>query len=173
GPLGPQNPNWYDTSKPWLKYLVLRPRPADMTAEFPPPESDGGDVKNLIDSPGGNDSVWLDLGFPILQAPDGRRFKPLFAPLVVDLDNRINLNVHGNSLGDRRQHLSNQGWGPWEVNPSWVLHPSDEWPQVLLGTTPPSPPGRYGSDRKPGIAGQQVVFGPRPHPYAQLDFDAG
>ncbi|HWG46291.1 MAG TPA: hypothetical protein VN688_26250 [Gemmataceae bacterium] len=171
GPLGPQNPNWYDTSKPWLKYLVLRPRPADMAPGFPVPESDGGDVKNLTDSPGGNDSIWLDLGFPVLQAADGRRFKPLFAPLVVDLDNRINLNVHGNVQGNGR-HLSNQGWGPWEVNPGRVLRAGDEGRQVLLGTTPPSPPGRYGSDRKPGSAGQQAVFGSRPHSYAQVDFDA-
>jgi hypothetical protein len=176
GPLGPQNPNWYDTSKPWLKYLVLRPRPADMAPGFPAPESDGGDVQNLSNSPGGNDSIWLDLGFPVLPAPDGRRFKPLFAPLIVDLDNRINLNVHGNvqgvGPGGERQHRFNQGWGPWEVNPGWVLRAGDEGRQVLLGTAPPSPPGRYGPDRKPGIAGQQAVFGPRPHSYAQVDFDA-
>jgi hypothetical protein len=176
GPLGPQNPNWFDTSKPWLRYLVLRPRPADMAPGFPVPESDGGDVKNLVDAPGGNDSIWLDLGFPVLQTADGRRFKPLFAPLVMDLDNRINLNIHGNAQGvgpgAARQHLSNQGWGPWEVNPGWVLPKGDEWPPVLLGAAAPSPPGRYGPDRKPGIAGRLADFGPRPHSYAQVDFDA-
>src|SRR5262245_41987418 len=29
GPLDPANPNWFDTTNPALKYLVLRPRPVD------------------------------------------------------------------------------------------------------------------------------------------------
>jgi hypothetical protein len=170
GPLDPRNPNWYDKTKPWLRYLVLRPRPADHDG-FPPPEDAGGDVKNLITSPGGNDSIWLDLDFPVLTAPDGRKFKSLFAPLIMDLDNRVNVNVHGNARGAGGTHLSNQGWGPWEVNPGRVLSRSNEWANLLLGTRQPPRLGRYGRDRQPGAAGSQTAAGPLPHAYAQADFD--
>lgn len=150
--------------QPWI---TLRPNPAYHTA-FPAMEA-GGDVKNLADSPGtlvdpvantfgNNDSVWMDLGFPVMKGPDGRKFKPLFAPLVTDLDNRINVNIHGNKfgtwnvqaggpIGDRGRFwsASEHGWGPWEVNPYKVLRGMDganewdgEWRKLLLGngTTP-------------------------------------
>jgi hypothetical protein len=171
GPLDPANPNWYDTTRPWLKYLVLRPRPADH-AGFPAPEDAGGDVKNLLGTPGGNDSVWLDLGFPVRTLPDGRKFKALFAPLVVDLDNRVNVNVHGNIRGAAFTHLSNQGWGPWEVSLSQVLTRGGEWANLFAGTPRPFRTGRYGADGRPGAAASAAPFGPRPHSYAQADFDA-
>jgi hypothetical protein len=169
GPLDPANPNWYDRTKPWLKYLVLRPRPADMGPGFPAPEDLGGDVKNLIGGPGGNDSVWLDLDFPVQTTLDGRKYKPLFAPLIVDLDNRVNVNVHGNARGESNRHLSNQGWGPWEVNPQWVV--GDEARYLLLGSRKPPQRGRYGADGKPGSRDRWLEFGPAPHVYAQTDFD--
>jgi hypothetical protein len=166
---------------PWLKYMTLRPRPADNPG-FPPPEDGGGDVKNLMGAPGtlvpgsspprtwANDSVWLDLGFPVLTAPDGRRFKALFAPLVLDLDNRVNLNVAGNVRGTGGAHASNQGWGPWEVNPGQVLdHPGGEAAGLLLGAG--GLPGRYGPNRQPGAGGPAPGLGAVPHFYARVDFD--
>jgi hypothetical protein len=42
------------------------------------------------------DAVWVDLGLPVQTAPDGRQYKPLVAMLVLDLDGRLNINVHGN-----------------------------------------------------------------------------
>ena len=47
------------------------------------------------DGDGAADSIWIDLGFPIHTADDGRRYKPLFAIHCVDLDGRLNLNAHG------------------------------------------------------------------------------
>ncbi|MBL9122061.1 MAG: hypothetical protein JNG90_00405 [Planctomycetaceae bacterium] len=51
------------------------------------------DVDN--DQDGVHDSVWVDLGAQVLTAPDGRKYKPLYALLVVDEDSRLNLNAAG------------------------------------------------------------------------------
>jgi len=172
GPLDPSNPNWYDTGKPWLKYQVLRPRPAEMGPGFPAPEP-GGDVKNLVAAPGGNDSIWLDLDFPVLTASDGRKYKPLFAPLIIDLDNRVNVNVHGNVRGPGRTHVSNQGLGPWEVNLGRVLtKANNEWANLFVGHPVSMSVGSYGRDRQPGIVATSAPAGLLPHAYAQVDFDA-
>jgi hypothetical protein len=171
GPLDPANPNWFDAKKAWLKYQVLRPRPADMGPGFPAPADPGGDVKNLIGGPGGNDSVWLDLDAPVMTAPDGRKYKPLFAPLIVDLDGRVNVNVHGNVRGPGGTHVSNQGWGPWEVNLGRVLtSPSSECTNLLTGSARAF--GRYGPGRQPGTPGQVATpFAAAPF-YSRMDYDA-
>jgi hypothetical protein len=142
GSMDPSNPNW-TSADPSMKYKVLRPRPADHLG-FPPPEDAGGDVKQLADSPGylipgsnppqfaNNDSFWMYTGFPVMKAPDGRKFTALFAILMQDLDNRVNINVAGNVRGSTTGAaggldpqngitLSDQGLGPWEVNPELVL----------------------------------------------------
>jgi hypothetical protein len=174
GTLDPQNPNWYDTTKPWLKYLVLRPRPADNPG-FPPPEDAGGDVKNLVGAPGGNDSIWLDIGAPVMTLPDGRKFKALFAPLIIDLDGKVNVNVHGN-IGPNTNapsHGSNQGWGPWEVNLGKVLNldpKQSEWAQLLVGSTSPTAQGKYGTDNKP-VKGGSAGWSRWAHYYGQVDYD--
>ena len=51
------------------------------------------DVDN--DNDGIADSVWVDLGDPVKEAEDGTLYKPLYAFLVIDLDNRLNVNAHG------------------------------------------------------------------------------
>jgi hypothetical protein len=175
GPLtDPNNPNW---SNRHGKYLTLRPREFDqrlnpqVPSRFPYPEDEGGDVKNLIGAPGGNDSVWLDLGAPVRSTPDGRKFKPLFAPLIIDLDNRVNVNVHGNVRGTGASHVSNQGWGPWEVNLGHVLAGNNEWRNLFIGTPAPRQHGRYGIDRLPGSLGSVVPYDQTPHFYGPVDFD--
>lgn len=139
------------------KYFTLRPRPvdqlsvADQTAAgnnptnlfnltvqriaegklFPYPEANGFDVKNLEGFPTGNDSLWMDVGSPVFTSPDGRKYKILIAPLILDLDGRVNLNVAGNLMKRNSDasamppvvpeynadHAGNQGFGRWEINP--------------------------------------------------------
>src|SRR5581483_9192869 len=103
------------------------------------------------------------------------------APLIVDLDARVNVNVHGNTLGTNSDHCSNQGLGPWEVNPGKVLNAdANEWKNLLLGKPPTgatSRPGRLGANRRPANGGPapdpylpaRKLYGP--HHYAPVDFD--
>src|SRR3954464_4101634 len=96
----------------------------------------------------------------------------------MDLDGRAHLNVRAASRGrdplGLPLHVSNQGWGPWEVNLRHVLPGKvggvDEWPNLLLGGN--GRPGRYGADFWPGAAGGQAPAGRPYHSYAQADFDA-
>ncbi|MCS6850728.1 MAG: hypothetical protein NZ700_06125 [Gemmataceae bacterium] len=170
-----------DWTSPGGKYKIMRPRPIDHLG-FPPMEDATGDVKNLIGAPGGNDSIWMDLDFPVLVAPDGRKYKALFAPLIIDLDNRLNVNYHGNVMA-KGKHASNQGIGPWEVNISRVMGP--DWPNLFsgnagLGANYPHGPGdgRFGRNNNPGPNGNAMLYLRqrfqglnRPLQYAALDFN--
>ena len=51
------------------------------------------DVDNTND--GTNDSVWIDIGLPVQTDDQGRRFRPLVAYHIIDMDNRLNINAHG------------------------------------------------------------------------------
>lgn len=159
--------------------MVMRPGPWDHP-NFPPPDNAGGDVKNLppgtrtmVDVAGAtpiyadNDSIWVDLGFPVQTDSQGRRYKPLFAFFIQDLDGKVNLNMHGNIRGNvvdgagnflYNTHASNQGWGPWEVNVGRILAATDtdlpprpEWLRLFGGRgslaaapTTHAERGRYG-----------------------------
>ncbi len=51
------------------------------------------DVDN--DNDGVPDSVWVDLGDPVIELEDGTRVKAMYAYLIIDLDGRLNVNAHG------------------------------------------------------------------------------
>jgi hypothetical protein len=118
---------------------------------FPYPEADGMDVKNLEGYPGGNDSVWIDVGSPVFKTLDGRKYKIMIAPLILDLDGKINLNVAGNVMASLKDplnpHASNQGWGPWEVNPAKIAQSSEIQTMINSYINPNTGkiqlPGRY------------------------------
>jgi hypothetical protein len=205
GLLDPGNPNWNDKTKAWLKYMVLRPRPADHPAMmvngvqkqgFPAPEDANGDVQNAIGWTKGNDSIWLNLGAPIITLPDGRRIQPLFAPLIVGLDGKINLNVAGNVRGNnpkflgKPDHVSNEGWGPWEISLKQVLlgdgtppqyFDATEWTNlfdgkaIALASTKLRQIGRYGPAPSQPVSSSTGSVAPSStsaHFYAQTDVDA-
>ncbi|MFL5329637.1 MAG: hypothetical protein ACJ8C4_12060 [Gemmataceae bacterium] len=115
------NPNSYPAMiQKFINAGKLMPCPSDV----------GGDVKNLLGSPGGNDSIWMDLGYPVQVTSGGKKYKPLFAYLVVDMDGRINLNATGNMRAldttnynqYSQLHASNQGIGRSEINASHILN---------------------------------------------------
>ena len=91
------------------------------------------------------EGVWIDTDFPVQEEPGtGRLFVPMYSITIHDLDALINLNAHGNlsALYDPNSTLptpllrntsglfggndfisqSNQGIGPAEINPGWVMN---------------------------------------------------
>jgi hypothetical protein len=94
------NPNKIHNQSGW--FYIGRPN------DLGPLSDPGGDVRNL--PPGipvklpsgplhyGNDSVWVDLGFPVQTGPDGRTYKPLFAFFITELDSRLDLNAFAKSF---------------------------------------------------------------------------
>ncbi|QDU76402.1 hypothetical protein Pan97_34510 [Bremerella volcania] len=51
------------------------------------------DIDNDLD--GIADSIWIDVGLPLKTDRQGRRYRPLAAIMVKDLDGLINVNTHG------------------------------------------------------------------------------
>lgn len=52
------------------------------------------DVDNSGD--GKKDSIWMDVGLPVITSPEGKLIKPLIATRIEDLSGRLNLNAHDN-----------------------------------------------------------------------------
>jgi hypothetical protein len=175
------------------KYSSIRPTPAyhtitvnGNTIAFPMPFDALGDVKNLDNAPGGMDSVWIDIGAPVMIAPDGTKYKMLVAPLILQLDDRVNLNTAGNWLGAANtQHRSHMGFGQWEINPSTVLNANAaEWLSIFKGSATTGSAGaqvraRYdlsqnGTASPPGIQGSPATPAGTTtlRAWAQIDYNA-
>lgn len=126
--LNPDNPNWTNQAG---RLLTLRPRPAEHP-NFPPVpmNTDGtytGDVCNLKFTSGAqkNDSLWMYAGGPVFKWR-GKNYTACVAPLILDLNGRVNLSVAGNrklnqTLTPTPQNDGatggSQGLGPWEMDP--------------------------------------------------------
>ncbi|WP_169980515.1 hypothetical protein [Tautonia rosea] len=121
---------------------ILTPRPVDHpTAGFPDLLPDvNGQITYPVDNDGDgiNDSVWLDLGYPVQRSDDGTLYKPLFSFMVVGTNGRLPLNTAGNLNGrllvddpttpnfdeaglPLYDHASHLGYSPSEINPQYAL----------------------------------------------------
>jgi hypothetical protein len=165
---------------------------------FPYPADAGGDVKNLVGYQGyfdpvsgtyvNNDSVWVDLGYPVKVAADGTKYKPLFAFFILDMDGRVNINTSGNIRESGNANASNHGFGPYEMNPRSLVRLTDsqlaakqaEFANLFLGImSPTAVPGKYGNDQLPSASptpawapGKDALTpGVLPHAYAPVDWD--
>lgn len=121
---GPVGPVTHRKQGVW-SLVALPPNPP---FNFPAYEFD---VDN--DNDGTPDSIWMDLGLPVMVRSDNKTYVPLVAVLIQDLDSLLNLNAIGNLSGDTRTtassnfgnnqdiHRSAQGLSPSEINPEWAL----------------------------------------------------
>ncbi|QEG20612.1 hypothetical protein [Mariniblastus fucicola] len=93
-------------------------------------DDDNLDVDN--DNDGDNDSVWIDIGLPIQTDSQGRRFRPLVAYRIVDMDNRLNVNAHGSYMDQSLPVGTRRGsnYGVAEVSLKGIL-PDNEYLDLL------------------------------------------
>lgn len=76
------------------------------------------DVDN--DGDGVPDSVWVDLGLPLISSPDGKLLRPMVAALIEDTGGRLHINAHGNLAQlNSYNNYTNPIIAPWGgVNPN-------------------------------------------------------
>ncbi len=111
------------------------------------------DVDNM--GSGTADSIWIDPGFPVMTARDGRTYKVLVAPLIIDLDGRVNINAQGSyaQLDPNYQGMSTgplaggaggvalppgMGWGPGDVNLQKVINSQELFNLFGMGSGNPT-----------------------------------
>jgi hypothetical protein len=160
----PWNSNGIPAGSAALRYTSPFPDQYWNPAFYPLPDADalGNQVRNLDYGPGmlsagtyyPNDSKWMDWGFPIMTAPNGKRYKPLFASLAQDMSNRLHMWAHGNNLGGTAAvpvgppGVSNMGLGAPEVNINYLFG---------IPIAPATVPGAQEAVGK-GVKGRQVTI---------------
>ena len=101
------------------------------------------DVDSDLD--GVKDAVWIDIGLPDQYDSQGRRFRPLVAYRIIDMDGRLNLNAHGFRGDTANTDRLGGGYGVAEVS----LVPALAGTGTNLNTIMNN---RYGADNQPGAA---------------------
>ncbi len=104
------NPALVDAAVPGTYF---RPNPGDpgVGPDFPAfPAIDPAtgwfdwDVDN--DGDGIRDSVWIDPGYPVQTDSSGKRYKILVAPMILDMDGRLNVNASGTLWQDENGYAA-------------------------------------------------------------------
>lgn len=81
------------------------------------------DVDN--DGDGLADSIWMDLGLPLITSREGKLLKPLVAPMIEDLSGRLNVNAHSNyELAHDRTSGGIEGRSTWASTRSGLNNPA-------------------------------------------------
>lgn len=123
------------------------------------------DVDNM--GTGIADSIWIDPGLPVMTSKDGRTYKVMIAPLILDLDGRVNLNAHGSYAqldpqypkngqpmaissaaiagGGQAQLRPGDGVGPAEVNLTMMFSQQDLQNILYGGANVNGLQGRHGA----------------------------
>ena len=94
------------------------------------------DVDN--DGDGVADSIWVDLGFPVRAAKNGKLYKPLFAILCLDMDGRLNLNAHGDLAETINNDTVNPANNYYNPLPSTITGDPSFHPEYFAGGTLPT-----------------------------------
>ncbi len=167
-----------------MRKIVMRPLPQDhpnfpnattFTASLMSPTlTNAWDVDT--DGDGIKDSVWIDIGLPVRSDRHGRRYKPLFAFKIIDMDGRLNLNTAGTPAhvaayaGGDPTSLALAGWagntnaatgrlpagmgyGPAEINLYGLFNGQADYRRLMLGDAVSGIAGRYGAPAVPGRNG--------------------
>lgn len=99
---GPTSQGQRDAAMAYRRKFMLRPSKYDhpnftgSNANFDPLGTAANarwDIDNDLD--GYADSIWIDIGLPLKTDRQGRRYRPLVAIMVKDLDGLLNVNAHG------------------------------------------------------------------------------
>ena len=72
------------------------------------------DVDN--DGDGVPDSVWIDIGLPLLTSPEGKLLRPLVAVMIEDTSGKLNVNTHGAYPQTNQARYWNNRTGPFAGN---------------------------------------------------------
>lgn len=116
---------------------------------------DGLDVDS--DGDGENDAVWIDIGLPLQTDSQGRQFKPLVAYRIIDMDSRVNINVHGNYADSELNVAARRGssFGVAEVTLGDVFGGADYRPLLDLRSGGDDVAGNTGNS----LRAAQTLFG--------------
>jgi hypothetical protein len=176
-----------------LRKILFRPNKADhpifwqtTNPKFDPGWPNNGNANGQLDvdnmGTGVPDSIWIDPGLPAMVNKDGKTYKILVAPLILDMDGRVNVNAHGSWLQTDSSYPTIQnpakvssksivapagaaapvqlppgeGYGPAEVNLRELINNPADMRYLLQGNLSVNPNGFQGRHGSPSANNQAM-----------------